>query len=469
MPRSSSRSTPTSAWARPATPRPPRVGDELDLRQPDPVRPRHGVPRPDQVRRRRRGSTSSWPSAASAATPRCSTTWEAGRHRLDLSPVVPVGDHDQAAAAEAYDLLAQQRTGAIIFMVLADAGRLPRGAAGRPDDQPADPRRRRRGHRVAAGDLTARITTTAAGEAGQLLRAVDTMTQDLRSLIGRIQQSSITLMSTATEISATSRQQGEAVSDYGASTSEAAAAVKQISATSLELLRTMNEVNHVASQTREHGQRRPGEPGRDGPVDAAARRVDHVDRLEAVGHQRAGRAHQPGRDHDRQGRRPDQPALDQRGHRGREGRRIRPRLPGRRPRDPPPGRPDRRGHARHRADGQGDAVQRLRRRHGDGQVQRPGPPGGRRGRRDRRPARRDHRRRAGLDRAVRPGQRGDAGAVAGGRADPRGGHPPERRGPPDLDLAPRVQPGHRPPPRRRRRSQGGGFPVHRRLSAHDNR
>ena len=111
--------------------------------------------------------------------------------------------------------------------------------------------------RVAAGDLTARVTTSASGEAGQLLHAVDQMTQDLRSLIGRIQQSSITLMSTATEISATSRQQGEAVSDYGASTSEAAAAVKEISATSLELLRTMNEVNHVATQTRDmasHGQ-----------------------------------------------------------------------------------------------------------------------------------------------------------------------------------------------------------------------
>src|SRR5258707_5239201 len=75
------------------------------------------------------------------------------------------------------------------------------------------------------------------------------MTGDLGSLIGRIQQSSIALMSTATEIAATARQQGEAVSDYGASTSEAAAAVKEISATSLELLKTMNEVSEVANHT----------------------------------------------------------------------------------------------------------------------------------------------------------------------------------------------------------------------------
>jgi methyl-accepting chemotaxis protein WspA len=74
------------------------------------------------------------------------------------------------------------------------------------------------------------------------------MIQDLRSLIGKIQYSSITLLATATEIAATSRQQEQSVFDYSASTSQAAAAVNQISATSQELLKTMNEVNQVASQ-----------------------------------------------------------------------------------------------------------------------------------------------------------------------------------------------------------------------------
>lgn len=103
--------------------------------------------------------------------------------------------------------------------------------------------------RVASGDLTATISGDAPGESGMLLRAVRTMTQDLRALIGRVQKSSVALMSTATEIAATARQQGEAVSDYGASTSEAAAAVKEISATSRELLKTMDEVNEVAAHT----------------------------------------------------------------------------------------------------------------------------------------------------------------------------------------------------------------------------
>jgi methyl-accepting chemotaxis protein WspA len=103
--------------------------------------------------------------------------------------------------------------------------------------------------RIAAGDLTAHVTTRATGEAGMLLDAVEKMTQDLRSLIGRIQKSSIALLSTATEIAATSRQQEQTLIDYGASTSEAAAAVKEISATSHELLKTMNEVNAVAGHT----------------------------------------------------------------------------------------------------------------------------------------------------------------------------------------------------------------------------
>jgi len=75
------------------------------------------------------------------------------------------------------------------------------------------------------------------------------MTGDLRALIGKIQRSSISLLSTATEIAATSRHQEQAIYDYGASTNEAAAAVNQISATSQELLRTMNNVNQVATQS----------------------------------------------------------------------------------------------------------------------------------------------------------------------------------------------------------------------------
>ena len=113
--------------------------------------------------------------------------------------------------------------------------------------------------RVAAGDLTASCQGTAPGEVGLLLVAVRKMTHDLRSLIGRIQKSSIALLSTATEIAATSRQQEQSVYEYGASTNEAAAAVNEISATSQELLKTMTEVNSVVRETA-----RQAATGRDG-------------------------------------------------------------------------------------------------------------------------------------------------------------------------------------------------------------
>ncbi len=103
--------------------------------------------------------------------------------------------------------------------------------------------------RVASGDLSVSCEAKAPGEVGTLLQAIRKMIHDLRSLIGKIQRSSITLLSTATEIAATSRQQEQAVFDYSASTNQAAAAVNEISATSQELLKTMNDVNQVANQT----------------------------------------------------------------------------------------------------------------------------------------------------------------------------------------------------------------------------
>ncbi len=103
--------------------------------------------------------------------------------------------------------------------------------------------------KVAGGDLRADVGATANDETGALLVAIQTMTNDLRGLIGRIQQSSIALTSTATAIQATSNEQQQVVSEYGSSTSDAVAAVKEITGTSQELARTMNEVNALAAST----------------------------------------------------------------------------------------------------------------------------------------------------------------------------------------------------------------------------
>jgi len=104
--------------------------------------------------------------------------------------------------------------------------------------------------RVAHGDLSTEVpSTTDSDETGRLLGSIGRMTHNLRSLVTRVKQASVELMSTATEFAATSRQQESTVQGFGASTNQIAAAVKQIAATSQELLATMEGINAVSAQT----------------------------------------------------------------------------------------------------------------------------------------------------------------------------------------------------------------------------
>jgi methyl-accepting chemotaxis protein WspA len=104
--------------------------------------------------------------------------------------------------------------------------------------------------RIAEGDLTTNVPNVGdSDETGQLLRAISQMNGNLRALVSKAKQSSVELMSAATEYAATARQQETTVHSFGASTNQIAAAVKEINATSLELLRTMDGVTLVATET----------------------------------------------------------------------------------------------------------------------------------------------------------------------------------------------------------------------------
>jgi methyl-accepting chemotaxis protein WspA len=159
--------------------------------------------------------------------------------------------------SEAYEMIYYQRLAvggllAVTLGLVVTTALLVARSLSRPIQAAAEAARR-----VAAGDLTAQVDVRAKGEAGRLLRAIQTMTQDLRTLIGKIQKSSIALLSTATEIAATSRQTEQTMHEHGTSTNEAAAAVKEISATGQELAQTMSELNQVAAQSASmasHGQ-----------------------------------------------------------------------------------------------------------------------------------------------------------------------------------------------------------------------
>ena len=107
---------------------------------------------------------------------------------------------------------------------------------------------------VADGDLRADGGSAPAekirnDETGALLQAIERMSNDLRTLIGSIQQSSAMLLTTATTMQETNAGQQRVVAEFGASSSQAAAAVTEISSTSIELARTMTEVNRMAATT----------------------------------------------------------------------------------------------------------------------------------------------------------------------------------------------------------------------------
>ncbi len=104
--------------------------------------------------------------------------------------------------------------------------------------------------KVAAGDLTgAPLRSELHNEAGDLLRALDSMNADLNSLVGQVRAASMDLSSTSTELATTSQVQEEVVASFGASSAEVAAAVREITLTGQELSREMEHVNAIASAT----------------------------------------------------------------------------------------------------------------------------------------------------------------------------------------------------------------------------
>ena len=104
--------------------------------------------------------------------------------------------------------------------------------------------------RVSKGDLTVPIAqATSSDESGQLMRSMSLMDANLNSLVGNVKQAGIRLNSTATEIAATSKQQEASSATFGAASNQIAAAVKEISATGRDLVKTMESVNSIAVET----------------------------------------------------------------------------------------------------------------------------------------------------------------------------------------------------------------------------
>lgn len=110
-----------------------------------------------------------------------------------------------------------------------------------------------------AADLTKRVQVDSGDEIGRLGKYINSFIQRIHDLIVRIRVSTIQLHSTSTEIAAAAAEQSNTMTSFNASTSQIAAAVKEITATGQELVRTMDDV-----QARSTGAAALADAGRSG-------------------------------------------------------------------------------------------------------------------------------------------------------------------------------------------------------------
>lgn len=99
-----------------------------------------------------------------------------------------------------------------------------------------------------AGDLTARVELDAKDELAELAAGINAMIAKIQTVVQRVREGSVQLLSTSSEIAATAKQQEGTVQGLSSATAEIAASVREISATTESLAETMDELNSRANQ-----------------------------------------------------------------------------------------------------------------------------------------------------------------------------------------------------------------------------
>jgi methyl-accepting chemotaxis protein len=105
---------------------------------------------------------------------------------------------------------------------------------------------------ISEGDLTAEIEKTHEDEVGLLIAKLSEMAHNLNALIGQVQRSGIQVTSSATELSATSKQQEAVMRTQMESTNNVVQSVAEISNISEELVETMKRVAAMSEQTADY-------------------------------------------------------------------------------------------------------------------------------------------------------------------------------------------------------------------------
>lgn len=101
----------------------------------------------------------------------------------------------------------------------------------------------------ADADLTVRLNIQSKDEVGILAGYIDQFVDKIASVLSGVKNATDSLGGTAVAMYATSKQQETTIHHFGASTTEIAAAVRQITVTGNELVSTMSEVEGVAKNS----------------------------------------------------------------------------------------------------------------------------------------------------------------------------------------------------------------------------
>lgn len=102
---------------------------------------------------------------------------------------------------------------------------------------------------LSKGDLTAEIEMDQDDEIGKLVSKLCLMSKNLNALIGQVQRSGIQITSSATELTATSKQQEAVMKTQLESTNYVVKSIGEISNVSEELVETMTKVAAMSDQT----------------------------------------------------------------------------------------------------------------------------------------------------------------------------------------------------------------------------
>ncbi len=110
-------------------------------------------------------------------------------------------------------------------------------------------------NKIAAGDLTVKVKSTSKDEIGQLFGAIQTMTGNLKEVIGKVQGSVIQVASTAQDLSASSEEMRAATEQVSSSSQDIAKGVNQQASKIADISRTMKEMAESVQQVATNSQK----------------------------------------------------------------------------------------------------------------------------------------------------------------------------------------------------------------------